>query len=421
MVRRPSSSLTALSALCALAALISCTREKGAQTPPQTLATDDAAPEPALAAPGPPRPGQPAPEVCALHVSSRVSAANATPFRRAAGEVAETFSTFVSKPPAPRDQCFVAQETLASLGAQARGAGAGPAYAHVMATSSEPRYLDRIDAHFHLTPAERARLQANRFVVLDRLPYVSYAAAFHDIFQEQLPLYVGIDPILHAAAHETEGSLIAVERNTLAPALTRMLKKMRATLRASAQLDHTTKADLDVYLGFAWHYAKGADPRNARSARHALRSRRRAGAPPHEHGHRSRRAVRTHAHDRLFAAHAARALRANIERRAASSTRQLLPRHDVADAPGVEPGVARLHQLGAAPRQIGDSARSTRRHGARRAGAEQRRASRARDLRENVRRLCGSARRREHARAADAHATRRHQRHRARCAGQAGR
>ena len=249
MLRRPSHSLTGL---CALAALVACTRQKGAQTAPTAVAT---APTEAAAAVAPRIPA-PSVDVCALHVSTRANAESTKPFERDPGQVTELFSTFVSKPPTSRDQCFVAQETLASLGAQARSAGAGPAYANATAASNEPRYLDRIDAHFHLTPKERARLQANRFVVLDRLPYVSYAAAFHDIFQEQLPLYVGIDPILHAAAHETEFALAAIERNTLAPALTGMLQKMRTTLRTSGRFDATTKADLDVYLGFAWHHAK---------------------------------------------------------------------------------------------------------------------------------------------------------------------
>jgi hypothetical protein len=55
--------------------------------------------------------------------------------------------------------------------------------------SARPQYLDRIDApSAPESGGTRAFAKENGFVVLDRLAYVSYAAAFHDIFQEQLPL-----------------------------------------------------------------------------------------------------------------------------------------------------------------------------------------------------------------------------------------
>ncbi|MBI4956303.1 MAG: DUF3160 domain-containing protein, partial [Myxococcales bacterium] len=131
-------------------------------------------------------------------------------------------------------------------------APAAPARFPAWDGQTPPRWLDRIDAHLHLSPLEHARLREHGFVVLDRLPYASYAAAFHDVFQEELPLYVGVDPILHAVFRGTELALERVERRRLLPALGSMLKKLRTTLAVSgARFDAETRHDLDLLLGVA--------------------------------------------------------------------------------------------------------------------------------------------------------------------------
>ncbi|HEU4538263.1 MAG TPA: DUF3160 domain-containing protein, partial [Polyangiaceae bacterium] len=123
--------------------------------------------------------------------------------------------------------------------------------------ATKPRFLDRVDAHLHLTPGEHAKLRANGFVVLDRVAYDNYASAFHDVFQEQLPLYVGVDPVLHAVFRGTELVLERVEKKRLLPALDALLKKLRAGLAASkGRYDAETLADLDVYLGVARELAR---------------------------------------------------------------------------------------------------------------------------------------------------------------------
>jgi hypothetical protein len=112
--------------------------------------------------------------------------------------------------------------------------------------------LDRVDAHLHLTGDEQALLAKQGFVVLDRLQYESYASAFHDVFQEQLPLYVGIDAILHTI-YQSNGSILQhVEVERLQPRLVSMLGRLRRTLAASRDAyDATTRADLDLYLSVA--------------------------------------------------------------------------------------------------------------------------------------------------------------------------
>ncbi|MDC3956019.1 DUF3160 domain-containing protein [Polyangium jinanense] len=160
---------------------------------------------------------------------------------------------FVEKTPKGEDACFISNEAIRRVEPKARAGGAAqkPASAPWDGVK-KPRFLDRIDAHVHLTDVEHARLRENGFVALDRLPYLDYANAFHDVFQEELPLYVGPDPILHAVFRATELSLARIERTRLQPALESMLKKLRKALAASgASIDETTRKDLDLYLALA--------------------------------------------------------------------------------------------------------------------------------------------------------------------------
>ena len=159
----------------------------------------------------------------------------------------------VEHTPKGADACFISNDTIRRIETKARAGGAErkPASA-AWDGVKKPRFLDRIDAHFHLSDVEHSRLRENGFVVLDRLPYRDYANAFHDVFQEELPLYVGPDPILHAVFRATELSLARIERKRLQPALDSMLKKLRKALATSStSLDETTRKDLDLYLAVA--------------------------------------------------------------------------------------------------------------------------------------------------------------------------
>jgi hypothetical protein len=169
------------------------------------------------------------------------------------------FCDAADTPPDPTDLCFVANQNIARAERESRKAVAAKVQSDPWDGVKPPRYLDRIDAHLHLTSTEHEVLRKNGFVVLDRLPYVSYANAFHDVFQEQLPLWVGVDPILHAVFRGTEAALERVERKRLVPALSSLLRKLRIALSQSrGRYDAETLADLDVYLGVA--SALGASP-----------------------------------------------------------------------------------------------------------------------------------------------------------------
>jgi hypothetical protein len=194
-------------------------------------------------------------ELCAVPVEQRVSLDQAKPYAPSYpgcppdNYTCDTIDAGLDK----NDLCFVSNQNITRA---ERGIRAGSTGAQVGATAwdgtTRPRYLDRIDAHFHLTKSEQGLLRNNGFVVLDRLPYVDYAGAFHDIFQEQLPLYVGIDPILHAVFRGTELVLERIEKSTLKPALPRLLSKLRSGLRqARPRLTPAVASDLDLYLAVA--------------------------------------------------------------------------------------------------------------------------------------------------------------------------
>lgn len=183
-------------------------------------------------------------------------------------KAADPFCDSVDDPPAGADACFVANANIRRAEGKARapvaraaGTSAPPNPPSIPWDGAQkPKYLDRIDAHFHLTRAEQDLLRRNGFVVLDRVAYTDYASAFHDVFQEELPLYVGIDPILHAVFRGTERVLEQVEEKKLAPALRSLLRKARGTLaRSRGVYDEATLADLDLYLAVAASLA-GEEP-----------------------------------------------------------------------------------------------------------------------------------------------------------------
>ncbi len=92
-----------------------------------------------------------------------------------------------------------------------------------------------------------------------RLTFGTYAWAFHEVYQSQLPLYVSADAILHAV-YVTHDRLVAdAESQRLAPALTEALDAMHAALpAASAAYPASAARDLDLYLTVARSLLRGA-------------------------------------------------------------------------------------------------------------------------------------------------------------------
>lgn len=247
----------------ALGAAASCRRPPPSPSPPVASARALATPERTARAPDAAPPlasasaAAPKRDVCALPVGRRAglrAGASAKPFTRVEPRCPEgdAFCDFVAVSPDRNDACFVANDNLAraereSLGARHARVTSGP-----WDKTSAPRWLDRVDAHLHLDERESELLHQNGFVVLDRLGYASYAVAYHDVFQQELPVYVGVDAILNAVFQGSQMLLEEVETARLGPALARMIDRMRATLAASrATYGAETSDDLDVYLTVA--------------------------------------------------------------------------------------------------------------------------------------------------------------------------
>lgn len=166
----------------------------------------------------------------------------------------DPFCDTIDVAPKGADACFVSNDHIRSAEKKAHVVVKSPTVGpnNRWDGKTKPKYFERIDAHLHLDETEESMLRQNGFVVLDRLAYSNYAHAFHDVFQEELPLYVGTDPILHAVFQATDVALSVTERKRLVPALDKMLEKLRKRLAQSKDVyDDMTLKDLDVYLGIA--------------------------------------------------------------------------------------------------------------------------------------------------------------------------
>jgi len=164
------------------------------------------------------------------------------------------FCDSVDRAPAGSDACFVSNDhiALAERSIRAAPVTTQPPAAAPWDHATAPRFAELVDAHLHLSAAESAALRAHGFVALDRHPHDSYATAFHEIFRQQLPVFVSVDAILHAIYSGHGAMLMHIESEALAPALVRTLTALRRTLAARrAHLPPPAVADLDVYLTVA--------------------------------------------------------------------------------------------------------------------------------------------------------------------------
>ncbi len=121
-----------------------------------------------------------------------------------------------------------------------------------------PQFDAIVDARFHLSTDERARLAHNGFVVPARLEMGTYARAFHEIYQSQLPVYVSVDAVLDAIYAGNDSLIAGVEDKQLAPALVQLLDALACALpAAAASYPKETVRDLDVYVAVARALVRG--------------------------------------------------------------------------------------------------------------------------------------------------------------------
>jgi hypothetical protein len=156
--------------------------------------------------------------------------------------------------PPPHDACTV-DATNTTAEAQAILAPHAPARALPRSTwdhEAAPARLEPIRRRFALAAPEVERLYRTGVVVPARLAQPSYAYAFHEIFQSQLPVYISVDAIFHAVFASHDAIVGALERSVLAPSLADALARMHCALpAAAADYPDATVRDLDLYLTVA--------------------------------------------------------------------------------------------------------------------------------------------------------------------------
>jgi hypothetical protein len=109
--------------------------------------------------------------------------------------------------------------------------------------------LSLITRRFELDDDERRRLQRDGVVAAARLAQPSYAWAYHDIYQSQLPVYITLDSIFHAVFAAHDGLLAEIERRELQPRVAALLTALHCQLPVAARaLPADVARDLDVYL-----------------------------------------------------------------------------------------------------------------------------------------------------------------------------
>lgn len=160
----------------------------------------------------------------------------------------------IDRAPRGADVCYVSNDhiTRDERASQREGAQGVALRSIPWDRRTPPRFMDLVDRHLRLTEDERSLLARNGFVALERRSYPSYAVAFHEVFREQLPVFISADAVLHSIFSTHSTMLDSIERQQLQPELERMLVALRATMaRERAQWPAEVRADLDLYLTVA--------------------------------------------------------------------------------------------------------------------------------------------------------------------------
>ena len=163
------------------------------------------------------------------------------------------------------DRCAVADSNLARVEAAILrahdDAGSRPAAPATRPWDHKraPLYDKLVANRLALAPAEQQHLARDGFVVLPRLPFASYAAAFHEIYQSELPIYISVDAVMHAVYAGNDALIAQVEDERLAPLVGSTLDLIGCKL-ATGGYPATQIHDLDVYLAVARALFRGDAP-----------------------------------------------------------------------------------------------------------------------------------------------------------------
>jgi hypothetical protein len=116
------------------------------------------------------------------------------------------------------------------------------------------KYFDSIQSHFSLTSDEKSLLGKHGFVVTERLRPKSFGDAFVQIYDDDLPVFISSDAILHALHMSWDAILMDVEKAVLTKKLDTLLSRMHDQLPSVAASYSSSPAmkqmisDVDIYL-----------------------------------------------------------------------------------------------------------------------------------------------------------------------------
>lgn len=117
--------------------------------------------------------------------------------------------------------------------------------------------FDSIGSRLGLTPAEKSALAKNRFMVSERLRYLSFGDAYYSVYLKDLPVMVTTDAVLQALHMSYDNLLKDLEVKLLRPRLKTVLTSLYESLpnlRTAYQADTVLAAnleDVDVYVTLA--------------------------------------------------------------------------------------------------------------------------------------------------------------------------
>jgi hypothetical protein len=121
------------------------------------------------------------------------------------------------------------------------------------------KHFDTVNKKFQLTADELALFKKSGVVSLDLGRRYSFAAAYFQIYADDLPVLVTTDSIMHALHKSYDEVLMDMEAGVFAPAVAQLLAKMHDELgkRKVAGEPGTNESDADLYLTVARNLLAG--------------------------------------------------------------------------------------------------------------------------------------------------------------------
>jgi hypothetical protein len=124
---------------------------------------------------------------------------------------------------------------------------------NISANYEDALYFDSVDNKYNLTEYEKSLIEKHGFVVSERLKKISFGEAILEIFNNDLPVFVSTDAILHAYHVSYDRILQDVEIGLLEPKLIELLNGLRNSMSqlhnnySSIPEMMTMLRDIDVY------------------------------------------------------------------------------------------------------------------------------------------------------------------------------